>query len=59
MDLYEVILGRKLINNKNNIKFKKDVIKTDKTKYKLNLYKEVDKLNNDIKYNEEEFKKII
>ena len=59
MDLYEVILGRKIINNKNNIKVKKVAINTDKTKYKTDLYKVVDKLNNDFKYTEEDFKRII
>ena len=34
MDLYEVILGRKLTSNKD--KDIKVVIKSDKTKYKLN-----------------------
>ena len=46
MDLYEVILGRKLTDKKDKIKDKKVAIKTDKTKYKLKPYIVDDKKNN-------------
>ncbi len=57
MDLYEVILGRKLTSNKD--KEKKVVIKTDKTKYKLKTYKVDDTKLNNINYSEEDFKNLM
>ncbi len=56
-ELYEVILGRKLTNTNDKIKYNRGIIKTDKTKYKLNLYKVDDKLINN--YTDEDFKKIM
>ena len=58
-ELYEIILGRKIINNKNKIKDIRGIIKTDKTKYKLNTYKVYDKLKNDFNFSDEDFKKIM